>query len=78
MNNIDLELSEWGDGTTRLSFWDSLHGRDKHFVLREDGRVFEAQPNGPDDEIMVLTSLVESLLKLLKDVEAARALEDVQ
>lgn len=32
-NGWKLELSRWGDGTTRLTFWDSLHGEDEHFIL---------------------------------------------
>ena len=36
-NGRMLELLNWGDGTTRLSFWDSEAGEDVTFILNEDG-----------------------------------------
>ncbi len=38
-NGWKFELSEWGDGTTRLAFWDSMSGDDVIYVLNEDGSV---------------------------------------
>jgi len=38
---MELELMKWGDGTTRLAYWDSIHGADRIFVLSEDGTATE-------------------------------------
>ena len=40
MARNNLELSSWGDGTIRLSFWDGDHGNDRIFILGEDGRAY--------------------------------------
>jgi hypothetical protein len=39
---MELELSDWGDGSVRLTFWDSMHGDDRVFVLLEDGTAAKA------------------------------------
>lgn len=36
-NGFKWELSQWGDGTTRLAYWDSLTGKDTVIVLNNDG-----------------------------------------
>lgn len=56
---MELELLTWGDGTIRLSFWDSLHGQDRIFILEADGRAYEA------DEADTRTS-VDLVLELRK------------
>lgn len=61
----ELELIEWGDGTTRLSFWDSLHGEDRIFILKPDGTAEEEVTIGDRDEVQSV-NLVTELLGLLK------------
>ena len=38
---MQLELLVWGDGTTRLTYWDHMHSNDRVFVLEADGAVSE-------------------------------------
>lgn len=35
-NGYCLELSRWSDGEVHLTFWDSEHGQDVNFVIRDD------------------------------------------
>jgi hypothetical protein len=67
MKRMELELGTWGDGTTRLSYWDSMHGLDRHFVLNPDGTAVEAKTDDegenetlePINLVAVLRAMVE-------------------
>lgn len=69
MNNMNLELSMWGDGTIRLSFWDNLRGKDVHFVLDEDGQARRRyyQSEESDDEMFEPVDLVLKLRELVQE-----------
>lgn len=51
-NGFEWELCEWGDGTIRLTYWDSLTAQDIVYVLNDDGTVERSEwvYNGDDDE----------------------------
>ena len=57
---MNMELLIWGDGTTRLSFWDNIHGNDRHFILDESGAVFEEDEN----DVRQLVDFVAELRKM--------------
>ena len=57
MSNNNLELMVWGDGTIRLSWWDSLHGEDKVFVLDDDGNAYMQDDDGSKVEIPLVLDL---------------------
>ena len=62
MARDNLELSAWGDGTIRLSFWDSDHGLDQIYILGDDGQAYtedEKDERTPVDLIAALRALVE-------------------
>ncbi len=58
---MDLELLEWGDGTIRLSFWDSSVGADRHFILDQNGSAKEKD----DQDVCQPINLVIELRKML-------------
>ncbi len=61
----NLELLQWGDGTIRLAFWDSLHGDDKIFILEESGQAFISEyTDDSDEEVRIPVDLVAELRKL--------------
>lgn len=51
MSKNNLELLEWGDGTTRLTYWDNLQGEDISFILNDDGNVYIEDPS--DDKCVI-------------------------
>ena len=65
MSAQNLELMTWGDGTIRLTFWDSLHGDDKSYVLG-DGFVYLSNESGT----MTPIDLAVELRKLALEFEA--------
>ena len=65
MSAQNLELMTWGDGTIRLTFWDSLHGDDKSYVLG-DGVVCLSSADG----VMTPVDLAVELRKLALEFEA--------
>lgn len=67
---MKLELSEWGDGTIRLSFWDLLHGDDIHFILNLDGSA--SRSCGYDENDEEITEAVEKLPQALRNLLAER------
>lgn len=74
---IDLELSTWGDDSIRLAFWDSIHGKDRIYILNADGSAHFAQPTDDpegesDEEALTVVELVTTLRRLLADVEQER------
>jgi hypothetical protein len=59
---LELELGQWGDGTIRLAFWDSLHGADVFFVLSAGGKAYRAGDEQEDgSEVLTEVDLVEVL-----------------
>jgi hypothetical protein len=40
MARDNMELCAWGDGTIRLAYWDTSEGKDRIFILGEDGRTY--------------------------------------
>lgn len=68
-NGWQLELMEWGDGTIRLSFWDSLHGHDEVFILNEDGTAERSTgfvSEDSDEESFIRVELPSALRELLE------------
>ena len=61
-----MELSKWGNGTTCLCFWDSLHGKDRIFKLSSDG-AFKADED--DCDVFYSVDLCAELLKLVEEFE---------
>jgi len=41
-------LEQWGDGSTRLAYWDVLHGEDEIIVLYPDGRAEISNDDQPE------------------------------
>lgn len=37
---MDFELLTWGDGTIRLTYWNTATGKDIVIVLAEDGQAY--------------------------------------
>jgi hypothetical protein len=65
---MELELLVWGDGTIRLTYWDSAAGADKVFLLGDDGRAYLTDYGDDDDqEIRRPVDLVLSLRQMAKD-----------
>lgn len=62
MARDNMELLEWGDGTTRLAYWDSEHGLDQIFILGEDGTAYTEA----DDDIRTAIDFVAALRALAK------------
>lgn len=58
------ELLAWGDGTIRLSFWDSLHGSVRDFILGEDGRAYIEIEQSDGTEIREPVDLIAELRKM--------------
>lgn len=63
---MELELSQWGDESVRLSFEDYLHGEDRTFVLNADGTAARAEYQDDGSEILMPVNLVEALRELLE------------
>jgi len=63
MSNNNLELMEWGDGTVRLAYWDSLHGEDESFILH-DGEAYVEDEKG----FRVSVNLVDELIRMVKKI----------
>lgn len=59
----------WGDGTVRLTFWNSLHGEDESFILDKDGQAYVEDEKG----FRVSVNLVYKLRKLAKKIEGRQA-----
>ena len=70
MARDNLELSAWGDGTVRLSFWDSSEGKDRIFVLRQ-GQLCQLSLGIDDNGVETFreVDLVTELHKLVKEWE---------
>jgi len=65
---IELELCEWGDGTTRLSYWDSMHGLDRHFVPNPDGTAGESKTDDEgENETFAPVDLIAELRKMAQE-----------
>jgi len=60
---MELELLLWGDETIRLSFWDSLEGKDRVFLLGGDGLAYIEG----DDGTLELVNLVNELRGMVSD-----------
>ena len=52
-----MELSAWGDGTIRLSFWDSEHGHDRIYILGEDGQTYTEDDDDKRTPVDMITEL---------------------
>ena len=63
MNKNNLELSKWGDGTIRLTYWDSLHGEDVSYILNDDDKVYIEDPSD-DKHVFQIYNFVGELIKL--------------
>ena len=71
MSRNNMELIDLGDGTTRLTFWDSLHGDDLIFDLRADGSTWLQTGFDKDDkETFTQVDLVAELRRLAKELAA--------
>ena len=57
---MQLELLKWGDGSIRLTFWDTMHGKDVVFILDEDGSAYVEQ----EDETRTAVDLALELRKM--------------
>lgn len=57
-----FELLAWGDGTIRLTFWDSDYGNDRSFILGVDGLAYEEAK----DETRHVVDLIVELRKMVK------------
>lgn len=68
MTNKNLELMEWGDGTIRLTYWDSLHGENESYILDADGQAYIED----EKDFRVSINLVEKLRKLIKKSNKSR------
>lgn len=62
---IQLELGLWGDGTMCLAFWDAMHGKDRIFILREDGTASRSSWDG-DFQQLTSVNLVIELRRLIE------------
>lgn len=60
---MNLELTTWGDGTTRLAYWDTISGADRIFILGDDGQAYEED----DDEQRRPVELVAVLRAMAKE-----------
>jgi hypothetical protein len=58
---MEFELLKWGDGTIRLAFWDSDEGKDRIFVLGEDGLAY-IQNDETEERTQI--NLVQELRKM--------------
>lgn len=54
---MDLELLAWGDGTIRLAFWDSMEGKDRIFILADDGQAYVEEDDGSRTRVDLVTEL---------------------
>ena len=63
---MEFEQNEWGDGTIRLYFEDTLHGQDLVFVLHADGTVREVVIRGEEE-----TTVPVDLATALRDAYTA-------
>lgn len=75
-NGFTLELAPWGDGTTRLAFWDYLSGQDEIYLLNEDGTAGRAIDEGENESVVVepvnlVTALRELADRLYGDKDGA-------
>lgn len=44
-----MQLELWMiDGELRLTYWDSMHGKDRFFILNPDGTAIESKLVGPE------------------------------
>ena len=59
-------LETWGDGTTRLTHWDSVHGDDVVFVLRDDGAFRSTYDGDGEERLLEQVDLVAELRRLAK------------
>jgi hypothetical protein len=68
MARDNLELSAWGDGTVRLSFWDSDEGKDRIWVLRQ-GQLCQVSLGFDENDVEQFreVDLVTELHKLVQD-----------
>jgi len=62
---MKLELGFWGDGTTRLAWWDPLRGEDE-IILLEKGK--KAQRSHGDDDGIEIFEVLDSLSDFLVDL----------
>jgi hypothetical protein len=56
---MQAELLIWGDGTIRLSFWDSLKGEDRIFILGDDGQAYVEEDDGSRSRVDLVVELRE-------------------
>lgn len=54
---MELELLRWGDGTIRLTYWDSIDGKDRIFILTADGQAFEEDADDVRHPVNLVTEL---------------------
>lgn len=57
---MDFELLVWGDGTTRLVYWDYRHGHDVVFILGDDNKAYTED----DQDVRTEVDLVDVLRQL--------------
>ena len=62
MSRNNLELLRWGDGSARLVYWDSLHGEDIIFTLKDDGTCY--MELGNNSSSLIAADFVIHLIKL--------------
>ena len=65
----NLELMVWGDGTIRLTYWDSMHGNDRIYVLGRTGLAFCSSHDGDAETLTVIDNLVLELRELAKTLD---------
>ena len=59
-------LETWGDGTTRLTHWDSVHGDDVVFVRRDDGAFRSIYAGEGKEQLLEQVDLLAELRRLAK------------
>lgn len=66
---IQFDLERWADGQIHLIRWDTLQGKDIHYILKEDGTVerltYRISADEDDgDEIFTPVDLVQELRRI--------------
>lgn len=63
---MDLELIHYiTDGTVHLQYEDWRTGKDRDFILREDGTVVEVDYDENDRQVLTLVNLVDTLREMV-------------
>ena len=66
---MELELARWGDDLIRITYWNSMTGEDRVFLLNTDGTVDEEIFMNENTRTPVSVNLCEKLRELIINEE---------